>query len=109
MIWEDNTYRVVLFGHRDFYGHRTLYNQSCRKGEWQGRMKFNDVFDTDEVLAWYDGDPQDGTYYRSQEPSRQPFESDFYGVDDRDDRHEEIKKQVLGIFTDEIYKSLRCE
>ena len=24
MIWEDNTYRVVLFGHRDFYGHRTL-------------------------------------------------------------------------------------
>ena len=24
MIWEDNTYRVVLFGHRDFYGQRTL-------------------------------------------------------------------------------------
>ena len=24
MIWEDNTYRVVLFGHRDFSGHRTL-------------------------------------------------------------------------------------
>ena len=57
-------------------------------------MKFNDVFDTDEVLAWYDGDPQDGTYYRSQEPSRKPFENDFYGVDDRDDRHEEIKKHA---------------
>ena len=25
-------------------------------------MKFNDIFDTDEVLAWNDGDPQDGTY-----------------------------------------------
>jgi hypothetical protein len=24
MIWADNTYRVVLFGHRDFYGHRIL-------------------------------------------------------------------------------------
>ena len=57
-------------------------------------MKFNDVFDTDEVLAWYDGDPQDGTYYRSQEPSRKPFENDFNGVDDRDDRHEEIKKHA---------------
>ena len=57
-------------------------------------MKFNDVFDTDEVLAWNDGDPQDGTYYRSQEPSRKPFENDFYGVDDRDDRHEEIKKHA---------------
>ena len=24
MIWADNTYRVVLFGHRDYYGHRIL-------------------------------------------------------------------------------------
>ena len=24
MMWVDNTHRVVLFGHRDFYAHRTL-------------------------------------------------------------------------------------
>ena len=26
-MWVDNTYRVVLFGHRDFYGHRVLDNK----------------------------------------------------------------------------------
>lgn len=24
MLWSDHTYRVILFGHRDFYGHRIL-------------------------------------------------------------------------------------
>ena len=57
-------------------------------------MKFNDVFDTDEVLAWYDGDPQDGTYYRSQESSRVPFVNDFHYIDERDGKHEEIKRHA---------------
>lgn len=57
-------------------------------------MKFNDVFDTDEILAWYDEDPQDGTYYRSQELSRPPFERNLNYYDNRDDKHEEIKKHA---------------
>jgi len=28
-MWIDNTYRVVLFGHRDFCGHRALDKQIC--------------------------------------------------------------------------------
>lgn len=57
-------------------------------------MKFNDIFDTDEVLAWNDGDPQDGTYYRSQESSRVPFVNDFHYIDERDGKHEESKKHA---------------
>ena len=57
-------------------------------------MKFNDIFDTDEVLAWNDEDPQDGTYYRTQESSREPFEQSFGYIDDRDEKHEEIKRHA---------------
>ena len=57
-------------------------------------MKFNDIFDTDEVLAWNDEDPQDGTYYRTQESSREPFEYSFDYIDDRDEKHEEIKRHA---------------
>lgn len=60
-------------------------------------MKFNDIFDTDEVLAWNDGDPQDGTYYRSQESSRVPFVNDFHYIDERDGKHEESKNTQLCI------------
>ena len=57
-------------------------------------MKFNDIFDTDELLAWDDRDPQDGTYYRSQEPLQQSFEESFDYYDERDERHEEIKHRA---------------
>lgn len=54
-------------------------------------MKFNDVLDTDDLRAWDDEDPQDGTYFRAQEPIREPFERNVGYIDDRDYKHEEIK------------------
>lgn len=54
-------------------------------------MKFNDIFDTDELRAWYDDDPQDGTYFKAQEPPREPFDNYVFRIDDKDYKHEEIK------------------
>ncbi len=57
-------------------------------------MKFNDRFDTDEIFAWCDEDPQDGTYFRAQEQQSDFYEQSFDYVDDRDDKHEEIKRHA---------------
>ena len=58
-------------------------------------MKFNDRYDTDELGAWFDEDPQDGSYFREQEPPRDPFERNVsHYIDDRDEKHEEIKRHA---------------
>lgn len=57
-------------------------------------MKFNDRYDTDDIFAWYDDDPQDGTYFREQESPRDTYDENAPFGDDRDYKHEQRKRRA---------------
>ena len=57
-------------------------------------MKFNDRYDTDEMFAYYDEDPQDGTYFKNQEPPCEVFDPSEDFTYDLDCRHEERKRHA---------------
>lgn len=58
-------------------------------------MKFNDRYDTDDIFAWYDDDPQDGTYFREQEaPRMDTYDEDAPFGNDRDQALERRKRRA---------------
>lgn len=57
-------------------------------------MKFNDTYDTNEFLSWYDDDPQDGSYFNTQEGKRYFYDPKAPFGDDRDETHERKKRRA---------------
>lgn len=58
-------------------------------------MRFNDKYDTDNFLSWYDDDPQDGSYFREQEvPRMDTYDEDAPFGSDRDQALEKRKRRA---------------
>ena len=57
-------------------------------------MKFNDTYEKNGFLAWYDDDPQDGTYFNAQEGKQYHYNPNAPIGDDRDEVHERRKRRA---------------